>query len=120
MKNHRSGRALAQAGITFIGLLFVAVVLACVGVVMAQVIPTLIEYQAIDKAVNQAKDGKTVPEIRAIFDRAKAIDDFSSVSGKDLGVKKVGDKVVVSYAYEREIALFGPAYLVLRYAGQSR
>jgi hypothetical protein len=109
-----------QRGISFIGLLFVAIVIACVGVVAAQVIPTLIEWQAIDKAANKAKEGTTVPEVRAIFDRAQAIDDFHSVAGKDLEVQKVGDKVVVSYAYTREIHLFGPAWLVLKYKGQSR
>jgi hypothetical protein len=109
-----------QHGISFIGLLFVAIVLACAGVVVAQVIPTLIEYQAITKAANKAKEGTTVPEVRAIFDRAQAIDDFQSVAGKDLDVKKVDDKVVVSFAYQREIHLFGPAYLTLKYAGQSR
>jgi hypothetical protein len=108
-----------QRGISFLGLLFVAIVVACVGVVVAQVIPTLIEYQAIIKAANKAKEGTTVPEVRAIFDRAQAIDDFKSVSGRDLDVKKDGDKVVVSFAYDREIHLFGPAYLVLKYRGQS-
>jgi hypothetical protein len=103
-----------------VGLLFVAIVLACVGVVVAQVIPTLIEYQAIYKAANKAKEGTTVPEVRAIFDRAQAIDDFKSVAGKDLDVKKDGDKVVVSFAYDREIHLFGPAYLLLKYQGTSR
>ena len=110
----------SQRGISFVGLLFIAIVIACVGVVAAQVVPTLIEYQAIDKAANKAKEGTTVPEVRAIFDRAQAIDDFKSVSGKDLDVQKVGDKVVVSYAYNREIHLFGPAWLVLKYKGQSR
>ena len=109
-----------QRGISFVGLLFVAVVLACVGVVVAQVIPTLIEYQAITKAANKAKEGATVPEVRAIFDRAQAIDDFKSVTGKDLDVRKDGDKVIVSFAYDREIHLFGPAYLVLKYQGQSK
>src|SRR5437899_4069398 len=108
-----------QRGISFFGLLFVAIVVACVGVVVAQVIPTLIEYQAITKAANKAKEGTTVPEVRAIFDRAQAIDDFKSVSGRDLDVKKDGDEVVVSFAYDREIHLFGPAYLVLKYRGQS-
>ena len=122
MRTHRSvgSSASRQRGISFIGLVFVAVVLACVGVVIAQVIPTLIEWQAIDKAANKAKEGTTVPEVRAIFDRAQAIDDFKSVSGKDLDIKKVGDKVVVSYAYEREIPLFGPAYLTLKYKGETR
>ena len=58
-------------------------------------------------------------EVRAIFDRSQAIDDFK-LSGKDLDVKKDGDKVVVSYSYEREIPLFGPAVLLMRYKGQSR
>ena len=105
--------------LAFIGLLFVAIVLACVGVVVAQVVPTLIEYQAITKAANKAKEGTTVPEVRAIFDRAQAIDDFTSVAGKDLEVRKDGDKVVVSFAYDREIHLFGPAYLLLKYRGRS-
>jgi hypothetical protein len=109
-----------QRGISFIGLLFVAVVVACVGVVVAQVIPTLIEYQAITKAANKAKEGTTVPEVRAIFDKAQAIDDFQSVSGKDLEVRKVGEKVVVSFAYDREIHLFGPAYLLMKYRGETR
>jgi len=121
MRTVRSSRnsAARQRGISFIGLVFVAVVLACVGVVVAQVIPTLIEYQAIYKAANKAKEGSTVPEIRAIFDRAQAIDDFQSVMGKDLDIKKVNDKVVISFAYEREIPLFGPAYLVLKYKGET-
>ena len=116
----RSASASRQRGISFIGLLFVAIVLACVGVVVAQVIPTLIEYQAINKAAAKAAEGSTVPEVRAIFDRAQAIDDFKSVSGKDLDVQKVGDKVVVAFAYDREIHLFGPAYLVLKYKGQGQ
>jgi hypothetical protein len=109
-----------QRGISFIGLLFVAVVLGCAGVVLAQVIPTVIEYQAIGKAANNAAEGNTVPEVRALFDRAQAVDDFKSVSGKDLDVRKVGDRVVVSFAYDREIHLAGPAYLVLKYKGQGQ
>ncbi|MDM0123094.1 DUF4845 domain-containing protein [Variovorax sp. J2L1-78] len=120
MRAHRSVSASRQRGISFIGLLFVAIVLACVGVVVAQVIPTLIEYQAIQKAATKAAEGSTVPEVRSIFDRAQAIDDFKSVSGKDLDVQKVGDKVVVSFAYDREIHLFGPAYLLLKYSGQGQ
>jgi hypothetical protein len=42
------------------------------------------------------------------------------VSGKDLEVTKEGDKVVISFAYQREIHLTGPAYLTLKYTGRSR
>ncbi|CAN5628613.1 hypothetical protein BH10PSE18_BH10PSE18_36100 [soil metagenome] len=120
MRGNLSFRQSTQRGISFLGLLCVVAVLGCIGVVAAQVIPTLIEYQAIDKAANKAKEGTTVPEVRAIFDRAQAVDDFTAVSGKDIDVRKIGDKVVVSYAYEREIHLVGPAFLLLKYKGQSR
>jgi len=108
-----------QRGLSFVGLVFVAVVLASVGVVVAQVVPTAMEYQAILKAAQKASDGNTVPEVRSIFDKATAIDQISSVTGKDIQVTKENDKVVVSFAYEREIHLFGPAYLTLKYSGRS-
>ena len=109
-----------QRGISFIGILFVGGVIACAGVLAAQVLPTVIEFQAITKAANKAAEGSTVPEAKAIFDKAAAVDDIKSVSGKDLEVTKENNKTVVSFAYTREIHLTGPAFLVLKYAGRSR
>ena len=110
-----------QRGITFFGLVFVGGVLAVSGVIAAQVFPTLVEFQAISKAVNKvASEGGSVIEIRANFNRAQAIDDFKAISGKDLEITKEGDKVVVKFAYEREIHLTGPAWLTLKYAGRSK
>ena len=110
-----------QRGITFFGLVFVGAVLAVTGVIAAQVFPTFVEFQAIKKAVKKAaNEGTTVVEVRAIFERAQAIDDFKSVQAKDLEVTKEGDKVVVKFDYEREIHLAGPAWLTLKYAGTSK
>lgn len=109
-----------QRGISFVGLVFVGALLAMAGVVAAQMFPTYIEYQAILKAANKAKEGSTPAEVRVIFDKQSAVDDFKSVSGKDLEVTKEGDKVVVSFAYQREIHLAGPAWLTLKYAGRSK
>lgn len=109
-----------QRGMSFFGVVIVGALIVFAFVIGAKVVPTVIEYQAISKAVTKAAAGTTVAEVRAIFDRASAIDDFTSISGKDLDVKKNGDKVVVSFAYTREIELFPPAYLVLKYSGQSK
>jgi Tfp pilus assembly major pilin PilA len=109
-----------QAGISFIGLLFVVGVLACLGVVGAQVFPTVVEYQAILKAVQKASAGNTVIEVRQIYEKAADIDDIHSVTPKDLDISKDGDKVVVKFAYNKEIHLAGPAFLLLKYAGQSK
>ena len=110
-----------QRGISFIGLLIVGGMLAFLGVIAAQVFPTAIEYNAILKAANKAaKEGNSVVEVRNLFDRAGQIDDIKSITGKDLEVTKEGDKIVVSFAYEKEIPLGGPAYLLLKYAGKSK
>ncbi len=109
-----------QRGVSFLGLVVVGGFLAMAGVIAAQVFPTFLEYQAIGKAANKASMGSTVPEVRSLFDKQSAVDDFKSVTGKDLEVTKEGDKIVVSFAYQREIHLAGPAYLVLKYAGRSK
>ena len=109
-----------QRGISFLGLLFVGGVLAIRGVVAAQIFPTLIEYQAIGKAANKASRGNSVAEVRTIFDNAAAVDDIKSITGKDLEVTKEGEKIVVKFAYEREIHLAGPGYLTLKYTGRSK
>ncbi len=109
-----------QRGISFLGLLFVGGILAMAGVIAAQVFPTYIEYQSIGKAANKASAGSTVAEVRSLFDKQSAVDDFKSVTGKDLEVTKEGDKTVVSFSYQREIHLAGPAFLVLKYAGRSK
>lgn len=109
-----------QRGISFLGLLFVGGVLAVLGVVGAQVFPTFVEYQAVLKAANKATDGSTVADVRRLFDNAANIDNISSIKGSDLDISKDGDKVVVAFAYQREIHLAGPAYLTLKYNGRSR
>jgi len=110
-----------QRGMSFIGLLFVGGVLVIAGILVAQIVPTLIEFQAITKAASKAAaEGSTVAEVKSIFDKAAAIDDIASISGKDLEVTKEGGKTVVAFAYTREIHMAGPAYLLLKYNGRSK
>jgi hypothetical protein len=109
-----------QQGLTFLGLLVVGILLAFAGVVLAQVVPTFIEFKAVEKAVQKASAGTTVAEVRSLFDKASQIDDIKSITGKDLEVGKEGDRVVVSFAYTREIHLAGPAFLLMKYEGRSQ
>ena len=57
-----------QRGLSFIGLLLVGGLLAVSGVIIAEIVPTAIEYQAILKAADKAKEGTSVAEVRKIFD----------------------------------------------------
>jgi len=117
MKQHlKSG----QRGISFIGLLVVGGLLVFAGAMLAQAVPTVVEYWAIQKAANRASGGTTVAEVRNTFDKAAQIDDITAITGKDLEISKEGDKVVVGFAYTREIHIAGPAYLLLKYSGRSK
>jgi len=109
-----------QRGITFFGLLFVAAVLGTLAVVLAQVLPTCVEYFAVQKAVHKAAGGQTPEEVRTIFNKAAAIDNISSIKADDLDIARAADgRVQVRFSYQREIHLAGPAYLTMKYAGQS-
>ncbi len=113
-----------QRGITLFGLLTAAVIVGFLALVAMRVLPTLNEYYTILKAVNKIaqEGGGTVPEIRAAFERTKQIEySISSISGKDLQITKdKNDKIVVSFAYDKEIELMDPVYLLIKYEGRSK
>ncbi len=112
-----------QRGVTLIGLLFWAVLIACLGLIALKVLPTLNEYFTIQRAVNKLAQsgGSTVPEIRTAFERQKDIEySITSVSGKDLEITKENDRVVIRFGYDKEIELVEPVYLVIKYRGRSQ
>lgn len=109
-----------QRGISFITVLFIVGVLAAAGVMVMQAFPSVLEYQAALKAINKAAQGATVAEVRQIFDKAADIDSITAIKGRDLEIAKEGDQVVVSFAYDKEFHMFGPAFLLLKYRGTSR
>jgi hypothetical protein len=109
-----------QKGVSFFTLILVLAVVISLGLLGAKAFPTVLEYQAAVKAINKAKEGNTVVEVRNIFDRAADVDSITSITGKDLAITKNGDQVQVSFAYDKEIHIFGPAYLLLKYEATSK
>jgi hypothetical protein len=112
-----------QRGITLFGLMFWAIVVGFAALVTMRVLPTLNEYFTIQKAVKKiaTEGGATVPEIRNAFEKQKEIEySIQSIGGKDLVITKENDKVVVSFAYDKEIELMKPVYLLIKYEGRSK
>jgi type II secretory pathway pseudopilin PulG len=101
-------------------MLFVVVVLGLLAVVGMRVLPTFVEYRAVQSAIKKAHaSANTIPEIQKAFDRSAAIDDITVMTGKDLDIAKVNDDFVISFAYTKKIPLFGPVSLTIDYAGNS-
>jgi len=120
MHLHRSNSRSRQRGLSFISIIIVGLLAVAIFAIGGQSIPIFVEAQSIQKALDKAKVGGSVAEVRATFDKAGQIDDIRSIKGADLDVTKNGDKVVVRAKYDREIPLAGPAYLVYRFDLQSK
>jgi type II secretory pathway pseudopilin PulG len=110
-------------GITLIGLLLWAIVVAFVALIVVRVLPTINEYSTILRAVQQIAKAApaTVAEARSAFERQKEIEySIASISGKDLVVTKENDKVVIRFAYDKEVPIFEPVSLLIKYSGEGR
>jgi hypothetical protein len=117
-----SPAAAAQRGITLIGLLFWAILIGFAALIAMRVLPTLNEYFTIKRAVNKiATEGATtVAEVRSAFERQRTIEySITSISAKDLAITKEDEKIVISFAYDKEIELVKPVYILIKYEGRS-
>jgi len=123
MRTSRRPPAAAQRGLSLIGLLIWAIIIGFAGYVLVRTLPTINEYLTIKSAIDKiaASSPSTVGEIRTQFDKQKEIEySISSISGKDLDITKENDKVVIRFAYNKEVELIAPVYLLIKYEGRSR
>ena len=110
-----------QHGLSLIGVLFIGLIVVVLLLLGAKLVPAVVEYIAIERAVQKIKnEGNTVGEIRSAFERHATIDDIKSISSKDLDITKEGDKVVISYAYTYNIPLMDNVRLVIDFSGTTR
>jgi hypothetical protein len=117
----QAGQALGkQAGVSLTGLIFVLAILGFIGVLGLKIVPTYTEYRAILNAIKTAKaTGGTVREMQQSFDNSATVNYISTISGKDLVIAKDNGETEISFAYDKKIPLFGPASLLLEYAGST-
>lgn len=105
-----------QDGLSLVGFMFVIVIVALLAVLGMKVVPTVVEYMAVKKAITNAKSaGSTAVEIQNAFDKQRSANYIDSVTGKDLEITRTSDGFEVSIAYQKKIELVGPASLVIDY-----
>jgi hypothetical protein len=112
-----------QRGITLIGLVLWAIVIVFAALLVLKVFPTVNEYWTIKRAVEKVAGDNpaTVLDARKAFERQQNIEySISSIGPQDLKITKENDKVVIKFAYDKEIELFEPVYLLIKYRGEGR
>jgi hypothetical protein len=113
----------SQRGVSMFGLLVWGITVGFVGYLLVRTLPTVNEFLTIQKSVNKiAAEGlPTVGDIRKAFDRQKDIEyAIKSISGKDLDITKENDRVVIAFAYDVEVPIMGPVFLLVKYEGRSK
>ena len=115
-------RPVRNRGASLLGVLFLVIVLGAAVLLALRIFPSAVEYQAVLKAVERAKNETSPASVRAAFDRAAQIDDIGSLTGKDLDITPAANNAPgfrVTFAYRKELPLFGPASLLLNYTGDT-
>lgn len=125
-RSTRIATARRQRGVTLLGLVFWAVVVAFIGLMAIRVWPSLNEYFTINQAIDRVMHAEPVPTdilaVRRAFDRQKDIEySIQTISGADLEIEPRDDRSLrVRFAYDKEIEVFGPVFLLIKYRGGTR
>ena len=117
----RVGSIKRQRGLSLVGLILVGIIVVALVALGFRVVPAVVEYIAIERAVQKIKnEGTTVRELQAAFERHATIDDITSISSRDLDITKEGDRIVISYAYAKKVPITDNVSLVIDFSGTTR
>ena len=110
-----------QRGLSILGLIFVLVIVIVVALFAMKVIPSFLEFRTAKSAIEAiARTSQNPADVRRAFENRAAIDNISTISGKDLEITREGNQLVVAFAYRKEVSLFGPVGLYIDYAANSK
>ena len=117
----QSRRVSRQRGASVLSLLFLAVVVGSIFMLGLSAFPSVNEYLTIRKAVSRIMRSNPTSEneIRASFDKTAEVEfSIHTIAGKDLKIQQMGDSGFrTSFAYNVEIPIADPVYLLLKYSG---
>ena len=115
-----SSLARRQRGLSLIGMLFWAVIIGGGALVLMKVYPSVQKYlttrQSVDRVMRIDPRPNSVPAIRAAFNRQRDIEyTRDMIKGEDLDIEAVGDGFRVGFAYDDEVELIAPVFLLIKY-----
>jgi hypothetical protein len=123
MHTNPRARQGSARGISLIGLIFWAIVVGFIALLGMRVFPSLNEYWTLKRVVQKiaTENPPTVAEVKRSFQRQQAVEySISGISAEDLEITKEGDKLVIRFAYDKQIEIVDPVFLTIKYKGEGR
>ena len=107
-----------QRGLTLTGLIFGGVIVVLVVILGMKVVPDVIEYAKIVSNINAVAEDPSLrqaspADVRKAYERRAIVDHISVIKPQDIDIARNGNALVLSFAYRKEIPLFGPVGLVI-------
>ena len=119
---NQSRRLAPQRGTSVLGLVVIAIIVGFFALMAMRVFPSVNEYLTIRKAVSQImRNNPASPaDIRGSFARTSEVEySIKTIDAKDLVVTQVGDHLKTTYAYNVEIPIVEPVFLLVKYEGSA-
>jgi hypothetical protein len=108
-----------QQGITFIGLLFIIILVALPLYAVIRLVPVYINYMAVSRNLEALRsEFKGAPEpgpIHRSLERHWQIDDVTGLEAKEVEVTKEDGAVLVHAAYEDKVSFLGNISLLVSF-----
>jgi hypothetical protein len=109
-----------QRGLSLFGMLFWAILVGGGALLVLKVYPSVQKYLttrgAVDKVMRTDPRPNSVPAIRTAFNRQRDIEYTNDmIKGQDLEIEAVGDGFRVGFAYDDEVELVDPVFLLIKY-----
>jgi len=111
-----------QAGMTYMGMLIMLIVIAFFAVVLIKVLPLYMEHfnvtSSLKSLAKDTKDGqgaKTPMEVEKLLSNRLSINDVQHVTRDDIKVTRDGHRLVVDVSYEARVHLFGNLDVVAKF-----
>ena len=84
--------------------------------------PSLNEYITIQQSVTRIMKADPRPasaaDVRKAFDHQRDVEySISTLKGTDLDIETVNERLEVSFAYDKEVPVVGPVFLLIKYRG---
>jgi hypothetical protein len=112
-----------QKGVTLIGFIFMAALVAGGGLLVFRAIPIYNEYftvKRILRSIDVQNNEASPAEIRKQFDLKASADYVYEIKSRDLDITKENNRIVISVGYQRTVPLGGNVSLLFDFEASNR
>lgn len=109
-----------QRGLTLLGMVFWAVLIGGGALLAIKAYPSVQKYittrQSLERVVRADPRPNSVPAIRSAFNRQRDIEYIQDmIKGEDLEIEATAGGFDVSFAFDDEVPIAGPVFLLLKW-----